>query len=53
MTIQQWMKEQIINKKSKIQEQEVDYLTSKVYYPPALDEESERNTPKPTPKQTK
>lgn len=47
MTIRDWMKQNIINVKAKLQEEEVDTLIERVYHLPALDEKSEREPPIP------
>ncbi|WAX21766.1 hypothetical protein [Stenotrophomonas phage RAS14] len=45
MTIRDWMKQNIIDTKARLQEEEVEILEQRVYNSPALDEESEREPP--------
>lgn len=47
MTIRDWMKQNIIDVKDRLQKEEVDILIQRVYHLPALDEESDREPPTP------
>lgn len=45
MTIRKWMDQRVTDTKTKLKEEELDCLKTRVYNSPALDEESERTIP--------